>query len=304
MVRIAVTSFQTSSEQWEAAAFGNQDRSIARYRNLNELVNNILREKCRPHYIIFPELSIPLRWALRIARKLATNDVSLLAGVEYNRDRASGKLRNDCLVSLVTNWPGYRGNIARLQPKFLPAHGECEELRKLRLGHKGQLYEPMGFLAKPTVYLHGQFCFSVLICSDLTNISHRHLLRGQIDALFALEWNSDTKTFSPLVEATANDLHAYVVQVNNRIYGDSRIRSPAKVDYSRDVVQVKGGSSDYYVIGEIDYLTLRSEQRRTTENSTYKPVPIGFRMSDRRKSDTAGIRVLDRRKLDRRKKAA
>jgi hypothetical protein len=169
IIRVAVTSFQTTTEQWEAAARGKQDRSIARYRNLNELVNNILREKQRPHYIIFPELSIPLRWASRIARKLATNDVSLLAGVEYSRDRATGKLRNDCLVSLVTNWPGYRGNVARLQPKFLPSHGERQELSNLRLGKKGQLLEPKGLLATPTVYSHGQFCFSVLICSDLTN---------------------------------------------------------------------------------------------------------------------------------------
>jgi hypothetical protein len=284
VARVAVTSFQTSYSQWEAAACGRQDRSISRYRNLNGLINNILREKKRPDYIIFPELSIPLRWALRIARKLATNNVSLLAGVEYRRDRDSGKLRNDCLISLVTTWPGYRSNVVRLQPKFLPAHGEREQLRKLTLGKDGKLFEPKGLQGKPTVYAHGQFCFSVLICSDLTNISHRHQLRGQVDALIALEWNQDTKTFSPLVEATANDLHAYVVQVNNRDYGDSRIRSPAVADYERDVVQVKGGASDYYVIGEIDYLGLRKKQRRSNSASKFKPVPIGFKMSDRRKS--------------------
>lgn len=284
IVRVAVTSYQTSISQWEAAARGNQDRSISRYKNLNELINNILKEKKRPHYIIFPELSIPLRWALRIARKLATNDVSLLAGVEYSRDRKSGRLRNDCLVSLVTDWPGYKGNVARLQPKFVPAHGERDELMKLRLGQKGKLLVPAGNLAKPTVYTHGGFCFSLLICSDLTNIAHRYQLRGQVDTLIALEWNSDTKTFSPLVEATANDLHAYVVQVNNRTYGDSRIRSPAKADYSRDVVQVKGGASDYYVIGQIDYLALRNEQQTQGKGALFKPIPIGFKMSARRKS--------------------
>ena len=87
------------------------------------------------------------------------------------------------------------------------------------------------------------------------------------EALFALEWNSDLKTFSPLVESTANDLHAYVVQINNRSYGDSRIRSPSRLDYARDVVQVKGGASDYYVIGEIDYHALRlqpSPKRRAS----------------------------------------
>ena len=101
--------------------------------------------------------------------------------------------------------------------------------------------------------------------------------------MFALEWNPDTKTFAALVESTANDLHAFVVQANNRKFGDSRIRAPAIEDYARDVVQVKGGVSDYYVLGEIDYQQLRAEQRRKVKNRKFKPVPIGYKMSRRRK---------------------
>ncbi|EIT71907.1 RNA-directed DNA polymerase [Hydrocarboniphaga effusa] len=261
-VRIAVTSVGTSVEQWEAAAKGKQDRSIERYVAFNGLINRILKEKKLPDYIAFPELSIPLRWALRAARKLATNGVSLLAGVEYHRDRATRKLRNDCLVSLTTYWAGYAGSVVVLQPKFEPAHGERIELRKLT-GKTDNFFKPTGGWEKPTLYAHRQFVFSVLICSDLTNIAYRRDLRGEVDAIFALEWNQDTKTFSSLVESTANDLHAFVIQANNRKYGDSRIRSPAKQDYARDVVQVKGGVSDYYVLGELDYCcrSLKTDQQ-------------------------------------------
>jgi hypothetical protein len=229
-----------------------------------------------------PELSIPLRWALRAARKLAANGVSLLAGVEYHRDRTTRKLRNDSLVSLTTYWPGYASSVIVLQPKFEPAHGERQELRTL-LGKAGVLYKPTGAKAKPTLYGHRDFYFSLLICSDLTNILHRNSLRGEIDALFALEWNPDTKTFAALVESTASDLHAFVVQANNRKFGDSRIRAPAVQDYARDVVQVKGGVSDYYVMGEIDYHQLRAEQRRKGKKRQFKPVPIGYAMSRYRK---------------------
>jgi hypothetical protein len=216
---------------------------------------------------------------LRTAQKLAKNNVSLLSGVEYYQDRKTGTLRNDCLVSLVTNWPGYASHVVRLQPKLSPAHGEKSELQN----YKQQLYQPTGILAKPTLYVHKGFCFSVLICSDLTNISHRNELRGLVDALFVLEWNPDIKTFSSLVEATSLDLHAFVAQVNNRLYGDSRVRVPAMVDYQRDLVQVKGGDSDFYVLGTIDYLELRREQRRKVTDPKFKPTPIGFKMSDRRK---------------------
>lgn len=281
-VRIAVSSLETTEEQWTAAANNKHDRSARRYVAFNGLINRILKEPKRPDYIVMPELSVPLRWALRAARKLATNGVSLLTGVEYHRDRATKKLRNDCLVSLTTFWPGYASSVVVLQPKFQPAHGERLELKKL-LGKSNTLYKPMGPRAKPTVYGHRGFFFSVLICSDLTNISHRTELRGNVDALFALEWNPDTKTFASLVESAANDLHAFVIQANNRKYGDSRIRSPASQDYARDVVQVKGGVSDYYVLGEIDYQQLRAEQRRRAKKPQFKPVPIGYVMSKYRK---------------------
>lgn len=284
-VRIAVTNLGTSQEQWAAAAKNRQDRSERRYVAFNDLINRILKEPKRPDYIVMPELSIPLRWALRAARKLATNGVSLLAGVEYHRDRATRKLRNDCLVSLTTFWPGYASNVVVLQPKFEPAHGERLELKKL-LGKSNAFFKPTGARAKLTLYDHRGFFFSVLICSDLTNISHRRDLRGEVDALFALEWNPDTKTFASLVESAANDLHAFVIQANNRKYGDSRIRSPASQDYARDVVQVKGGVSDYYVLGEIDYKQLRAEQRRRVKKPQFKPVPIGYVMSKYRKNQS------------------
>lgn len=281
-VTVGISSYKTTEDQWKAAAVGRQDRSLHRYRGLNELINRMLTEPVRPDYIVFPELSIPLRWALRFAKKLASNNVSLLTGVEYHRDSKTSELRNDCLISLVTNWPGYASHIVRLQPKFAPAHQERIELRRLDLNRKKSLYRPTGNLALPTLYVHRGYCFSVLICSDLTTIGHRSALCGELDTLYVLEWNSDVKTFSSLVEATAMDLHTFVVQVNNRLYGDSRIRVPAKEDYLRDVVQVKGGISDYYVLGQIDYQALRREQRRKTAK-IFKPAPIGFRMSARRR---------------------
>jgi hypothetical protein len=171
-----------------------------------------------------------------------------------------------------------------MQPKFLPAHGEREQLRKLAAGSgkSFRLYTPSGNAAKLAVYAHRGFCFSVLICSDLTDIAHRNRLRGDVDALFVLEWNPDVRTFSSIVEATASDLHAFVAQVNNREYGDSRVRAPAKVEHERDVIQVKGGCTDFYVLGKIDYRQLRREQV-SRQPRDFKPTPIGFRVSAFRK---------------------
>ncbi len=155
-VKLAITSYKTTNEQWDSAARSTPDRSWSRYRQFNSLVNRILQEQPRPDYIVFPELSIPLRWSLRIMT-ISKHNVSLLAGVEYHRDRITSALRNDCLVSLVTDWPGYSSHLVWLQSKFAPAHEEKTNLQRLN----AQLHVPEGIYAEPTVYVHEGYCFSV-----------------------------------------------------------------------------------------------------------------------------------------------
>lgn len=282
-VRIAVTSRETTNEQFVKAAKNKHDRSLERYEIFNNLLNKIIREDKRPNYIVMPELSVPILWAIRAARKLAENNISFLCGVEYYVDRKTGDVRNDCLVSLTTKWPGYQTSVVIIQSKFLPAHEEKKQLRGLLVKGK-RFYQPKGIGRLPTVFQHNDFFFSILVCSDLMNISHRNELRGEIDALFALEWNRDTKKFSSLVEATAIELHAYIIQVNNRLYGDSRIRAPTTAEYLRDVVQVKGGIVDYYVVGDVMHRALRMEQRKRLSKGDFKQIPMGYRMSTVRKN--------------------
>ncbi|HHN1668519.1 TPA: hypothetical protein ACRNXW_005472, partial [Pseudomonas aeruginosa] len=70
----------------------------------------------------------------------------------------------------------------------------------------------------------------------------------------------------------------------DRQYGDSRIRAPFKDSWKRDVLRVKGGITDYCVIGEIDVQALRQFQSSYRSPSTlFKPVPDGFEINFDRK---------------------
>jgi hypothetical protein len=142
------------------------------------------------------------------------------------------------------------------------------------------------------VYAHGGHFFGVLICSDLTNIDNRRHFQGQVDTLIVLEWNRDTSSFAPLVESAAHDLHAFIVQVNSRQYGDSRVRVPARDSYARDLVRVKGGDEDYFVVAPLDIDSLKRFQlsARLRKGSAFKPIPIGFKMSAARRRSVAAIR--------------
>lgn len=272
--RLAIPSFLTRDEDWVAAVAGKPKLDIERYERLRRVINRMLQEHRQPDYVIFPECSIPPAWAIGLAERLARRRISFIAGLEC-RPTAAG-VRNDALISLTTDWPWYPCGLIYVQPKMAPAHDE--RARLWRLGKK-RLYKANG-AAHPPVYVHGEFTFGVLICSDLTTISHRLRFQGAIDALLVLEWNKDTETFEFLVESAAHDLHAYIVQVNNRLYGDSRIRVPAKEHYARDVVRVKGGLTDYFVVADLDIASLRQFQRKFPNGSkAFKPLPVGFKMS-------------------------
>lgn len=70
---------------------------------------------------------------------------------------------------------------------------------------------------------------------------------------------------------------------------DSRIRASGKSSWARDVLRVKGGVTDYCVIGEIDVQALRQFQSsHHSQAKPYKPVPDGFEIDFRRKLLPAG----------------
>lgn len=286
----AVTSFETTDTQWQAAYDGKPDWSLRRYERMRKLINAILTSNKRADYVVFPELSLPRRWVFGVANRLAQNGCSLIAGLENNN--ASGTYRNDVLVALATRWTGYRAHVYVMQHKMEAAHHEVAQLKNpVRRLFKAQNKDD----CRP-VYIHGNHAFGVLICSDVTNIDNRFHFQGAIDTLFVVEWNSDLNTFSYLVDSASHDLHSFIVQANNRVFGDSRIRAPYAVEWRRDVVRVRGGEEDYFVLATLDVNGLRRFQERFSPRRyerakgqhTFKPLPIGFSMSAWRRTRSDG----------------
>ena len=276
--RIAITSIEVSDQEWAGAADGTPQLTLARYRKLNAVLDAVAASRQRPNYVILPECSLPRRWAMQMVGKMLPRGVSVIAGLEYRADNTVvNALHNEALVALRTNFLGYRSGLFLLQPKRQPAWHE----RQLLADNFGKrLAPPPAESLHHPVYHHQSFCFGVLICSELTDIVNRQRFQGQVDALFIPEWNQDIESFATLVEASALDVHAYIVQANNRRYGDSRMRGPLKAHYFRDLIRVKGGLNDYFVVGEIEHVTLRQFQSHAVPPSgdsvRFKPFPIGF----------------------------
>lgn len=311
--RIAITCFETSDESWKRMARGEADPEWGRrFFRFNHLINQILkhneyagqlgvadgsgrrRDFTKIDYVVLPELAVPSHWVTLFARSLAKSGISLIAGVEYVPHPGVGpcavggpfglppsrRVSNQVYLSLVTD-PLYSSFVTLIQEKALPALREEHELAVVADAALVPIRNPHERL----LVHHGEFAFSVLICSELLNLDYRAALRGVVDALFVPEWNSDIDSFSALVEATALDVHCYMVQVNNRQFGDCRIRGPYKEAHKRDVARIRGGESDYFVVGRVEVDALRRFQSaHRSPASPFKPVPDGFRISKSRGS--------------------
>ena len=283
-VIIAVTSLLTRDICWEKTACNNPDESLQRYKQICELINGVISSKPRPDYLFMPELSLPLKWVESIADRLTGVGINLIAGTEYRHFKNNKLVSEVCLV-LKDDRLGYPHWTRIWQQKLEPSPSEEESLTKLF----GKSWAPQmnSKWVKP-VYDHNGFHFGVMVCSELQNSKARVAFQGNIDALAVLSWNKDLETFSTLVESAALDIHAYTILVNNRKYGDSRVRSPAKQSFLRDLAQIKGGDNDLFVTVKLDIKKLREFQSRAKrwpkETDPFKPVPEGFEISASRKA--------------------
>lgn len=270
---IAVSSWKTEEISFVAAVMGKPDpTALSRYQRLNRMINELISRQDGKDYLVLPEVALPPQWFMRIADKLKGRGISLISGIEYQQG-AGKTVHNQVWASLIHDGLGFPSSLVYKQDKQRSAFHEEKELFRLA----GVTMQPAEKLNSPPVIEHGGFRFALMVCSELTNIHNRSSLRGKIDALFVPEWNNDIDTFSPLIESAALDIHAYIVQCNNRSYGDSRIRAPYKDRWKRDVLRVKGGIHDYCVTGEIDVLALRQFQSsHRSPAKGYKPVPDGF----------------------------
>lgn len=284
-VRVALTMLDTDVKDAVRAIKGDPNLSIERLTHLRELLNSVAIHRDRPEYLLLPEVAIPARWFPELARGLRRSGISLVAGIEH-QPRESAAVVNQVWAALRLDGIGLPFFLYK-QDKQRPARPEVDKL----LRPLGKSLKPARRWKLPPTIEHSGFRFAMLICSELTNIDYRAHLRGAIDALFIPEWNQDLHSFEALVESAALDIHSYIAQANTRGFGDTRLRAPMANEWERDVVRLKGGSHDYFVVGQVNFGNLRAfqaadgvpqpsenEERRPLTAKTYKPLPDGFDM--------------------------
>ncbi|MEA4864935.1 MAG: RNA-directed DNA polymerase [Sphaerochaeta sp.] len=288
-INVAVACYSMQERELDLHLRGQEDPGlIGRYERFTNLVNRMLGSKNDINYVVFPELAIPIKWFSGAARKLQKKCINLISGIEYFCGEKN--ISNQVWACLEHSAFDYHSFAFLRQKKQFPAYEEFERIRNESTllwdpaEAKGQAQNGESLSQWPPVIIHGRFFFSMLICAELMNIQSRSALRGKIDCLFVPEWNKDINSFNDLVNASALDLHAFVVQCNNNKYGDCRIRGPFKENYRRDIIKAKGGENDYFILGSFNCEELRDFQLSRYKMEPYKPLPIGYHMSSMRKN--------------------
>src|SRR5690554_4316780 len=148
-VVIALTNIRTEDSDWAATACNKPNLSRRRYQKISNLVNNTLKLSPRPDYVLFPELSIPLRWLNSIAARLSAAGISLIAGTEYRHNSDGNKILSEAALILADNRLGYPTFVKIWQPKLEPAVGEDKDLTV----KYGKNWEKSKINPKP-IYIH------------------------------------------------------------------------------------------------------------------------------------------------------
>lgn len=276
-VLLGISSLLTSDDTWKAAASGRSDLSRLRYKRIEDVVNQAIQASPRPTHLLLPELSLPERWLSTVTGLLRDSGISLVAGLDYHVTESS--IHSEAVLVLADDRLGFPAFVRIHQPKILPAPGE-DFLLQRDFGKRWTSFSA-AHSVKP-VYLHKNFAFGVLVCSELQNVHHRLNFQGAVDCMMVLSWNQDLETFSALVESASLDVHAYVALVNNRRFGDSRVRVPEKINHKRDVCRLRGGENEHVVVVKLDAKKLREFQSRAyrwpDDADPFKPVPEGFKI--------------------------
>ena len=232
-------------------------KGCGRWENITledkNILDSILREtyKCigkkEIMLLVLPELYFPIYWIGDLIRYAKRAQIAIVTGLQYMLDN-SGKMRNYVLTLLPfkSGRKGYKNVYVHIREKNDYSPIEFEKLAKL--GYKCKNTN----VANYEIFKWNNVNLSSLVCYELTDIMARALIKGRCDIIAAPVFNPDTTYFSNIIDSTARDLHAFIIQANTSFYGDSRVTGPYDRD-SKDIFKIKGGDNDHVVVGTIKF---------------------------------------------------
>ena len=225
--------------------------------------------------ILFPEISVPYQDAYDLVKYCKKKKISIVAGLTHYIKKE--KMYNYTLIM------DYDLDLCICKSKnyFSPK----EKFICKKYGYQYQ--EP-----REPYYLliENERCiYTTMTCYEATSIHDRAILTDKVEVVYMPVYNLDTQYFSNIISSFVVDAGCHVAQANNSEFGDSRITGPYN-SQNLDIVKLKGGENNYYVIGKIDFETVYSKHnsddyKENVKEATVKPVMAGKLRKENRKNN-------------------
>lgn len=223
-----------------------------------ELLRKSYEEKA--NFLLLPEFYLPIQWISDVLTFVRKTGITVISGLQYVV--SDGIAHNNVVVFPPINAGDsvkYKNSCMFIREKndYAPMEKELLALKGVKCCDQIKPYYQ--------VFMQNGINYGLFLCYEFTDIVARALYKNEIDMIFTPENNKDTGYFSNIIESTARDLHAFVIQANTSNYGDSRITGPYGKDY-RNIVQIKGGESATIITGTLDILGVRKYQEEEKAN--------------------------------------
>ncbi len=273
-VRIILSNLPVGIESFRAAAQGRPRLTLRRLTLLDRVLRQArqaardARRKGLPSILVLPELSIPRRWVRALAEYAVREELSIVAGVEYEAttrglvNQAMGVFPVGRRMAAMVRWT-----------KRHPARGEESELREI--GQRFRHFD--GALRLVVESAHGRL--GVLICSEILEAPALSTLAGQVELLLVPAWNHDTPSFEYVVHAAASMLvHTFVCVANDAEASDSRIAAPVKEPrHERDWCRLVHRGETQVIWGDLPVGELRRIHEPEIFAAYLPPAPREYR---------------------------
>ncbi|MBD3842332.1 MAG: RNA-directed DNA polymerase [Campylobacterales bacterium] len=269
-LKIGMANINVNPQNSFDSMMGNPNLSSKRLNDIYQVLNMAKLTNC--DMVIFPEISIPIYWLQEIVEFSKRNEMAIIFGIEHLSYRKN--VCNYAVAALPFRDGVYKNVFVDFELKSLYSPEE----KKIIEGYGYKVPAEKGKKTKK-IYKYKENYFSVFNCYELTDISYRASLVGKVDFVIAIEHNKDTNYFSNIVGSVARDIHAYIIQVNDAKYGDSRITQPAKTE-QMDLAKIKGGEDVALLTSTLNVKRLRAFQKKShilqSEDKSFKQTPPNF----------------------------
>ena len=253
------------------------------YHNLNNK-----NKDSEPMLIVLPEACFPIYWINDLIRFSKASQIGIVTGLQLLKDGNSVYNYIASILPFESGKYNYRNVFVSIREKndysphefvgFASRGLECKNMET----------------AEYNVFHWKGINLSSLVCFELTDVVARALLKGKCNVIAVPELNPDTTYFSNIIESTARDLHAFVIQANTSDYGDSRITAPYNKD-NKDLIKIKGGSNEHVVIEKVKIHDLLKYQYNYQDILSKKMLNARFNSKELEEKKSERIKPLPAR---------